>query len=706
MSKFSNDLANGMDSILKDSKFQRIFSKTASVKVASEEIFDIQGLADQYPDAYNALLMPDKIKFRDYQFHVNSAGKICAKDPVGTDEFIFLHSPDRAPTWMKTAESAENAFNSFASKKKKDDEEEDDKEEKSDKKKDKKDDKDSDKEEKSDKKKKDKDSDKDEDKDDKKSKKSKKDDDDEDDKDDKKKDKKKSFPFFKKKKAGEACKEGCDCEDCAHVNDSNDEKYANAIRHIVESFTVTSDVLDNMGLEKSAVATMAILNHIIEEAATVKFAKESEEHVLKEKIKHLVDKFDKMTKSENGYDEKIAEALDEKITKLEEELKDLKKKDLKTDENDVRGTDLLLGLEDEEAHEGYNDPEMDDPKSSAVLEDIFSKNPKLVDDIAPRLKSQFGDKDIEEQLKSRIQSRLPEVVTTPEDTNIDAILNAYQEARNIPADAKLPGDFEKGPKYDPLKTEIDQLNAIDRDMDDDQLVKKMVNKLQHHFEDYDDYGEVNCTKLSEDIADEFDLYEGEDGKIPERVFEAAVEAAEAYESLKENDEQSEELNFADDGFGFDVLENYPVFEEEYESLPIFLKNQSGIKFFENKVIVFWDKNFKVKFNPSLVCIDNLNRGYGYNKENHKWIEIAPALNKSNDITRAYTLINEWTKTAHEFEDDSDNKINVGDIESILDVLGNYSQDEIAEKEKSFKHPENLDELTNEFYDAAMEREAK
>lgn len=536
-SKFSNDLANGMDSILKDSKFQRIFSKTASVKTAAgEEMFDLNELGVRYPDAFNALLDADKLKFQDYKFFVNSAGRVCAKAPEGTDEYLFSHSPDRAPTWMKIAETTESAFNSFASKKKKEDEEDDeeddkkkksDKSEKSDKKSDKKSKKDDDKD------------DEDEDKDDKKSKKSKKDDDkDEDDKDDKKKDKKKSFPFFKKKKAGESCKKDCDCEDCSEVNDSDDVKYANAIRHIVESFTVTSDVLDNMGLEKSAVATMAILDHIISEAATIKFAKESQEAELKEKMEDLKAKFKKMHIKDENYDADAAKELDEKITKLEDKLKDLKKKDLKTDENDVRGTDLLLGLEDQEAHEGFLDPEIDDPKSSAVLEDIFSKNPKLVDHISSGLKTQFGDKDIEKQLRERIQSRLPEVVHTPEDTNIDAIMNAYHEARNIPGTAKLPGDFEKGMSHDPLKTHIDQLNA-------------------------------------------------------------------------------------DDG---------------------------------------------------------------------------------SDIVTAYTLIDEWTKNAHKFEDDSDNEINIGDVESILDVLGNYTQDEIADRENSFKHPKGLNELTDEFYDEAMKHD--
>ncbi len=621
-SKFSNDVANGMNTILKDSSFQRIFSKTASVKTAGEEIFDIKELASRFPDAYNALLEPDKLKFQNYLFHVNSANHIVAKANDGTDEYLFMHDHDRAPTWMKTADNtAEVAFNAFASKKKKseDEDEKEEKSEKSDKKKDKKDDKDSDKEEKSDKKKDkdgDKDGDKDEDKDDKKSKKSKKDDKDEDDKDDEKKDKKKSFPFFKKKKAG-SCAEDCECEDCV---DSN-KMYASALKHIVESFTVTSDVLDNMGLEKSAVATMAILDHIINEAATIKFAKESEEVMLKDKLEKLKEKFKKMhDKDATDYDDKAAEELDEKITKLEDKIKDLKKKDLKTDENDVRGTDLLLGLEDQEAREGFNDPEMDDPKSSAVLEEILSKNPKLVDDVVPGLKSQFGDRDIEEQLRSRIKSRLPEVVhETPENTNIDALLDAYQEARNIPPSAKLPHEeratIPSKPKHDPLKTRIDELNADD--MDDDQLVKIMVKKLQYNFEDYNDHGEVDCTKLSEDIANEFDLYEDDDGKIPERVFEAATEAAEVYENLKDNDEGSEELNFAD------------------------------------------------------------------------------------DMVRAYALIDEWTKTAH--EDDHD-EISVGDVESILDIMGNYSQDEIAEKEKSFKHPDKLKELSDEFYDAAMKND--
>lgn len=42
--------------------------------------------------------------------------------------------------------------------------------------------------------------------------------------------------------------------------------------------------------------------------------------------------------------------------------------------------------------------------------------------------------------------------------------------------------------------------------------------------EYDDCGEVNCTKLAEDAAEHFDLY-GDDDEIPEELFEIATQIA-------------------------------------------------------------------------------------------------------------------------------------------------------------------------------------
>ncbi len=165
-------------------------------------------------------------------------------------------------------------------------------------------------------------------------------------KDDKKGKKKgkKPFPFWlKKKKASD-----------------NDKEYALAIKYMVQTLTRTSAALDNMGLEKSSIATMVALDHIIEEAAQEKFAHCDHE-------------------------------------------------DYDLDENDVRGMDLLLGLDDPEAQEGFKDEELDDPHSSAALEKILMQNPELADELSSGLKDKF---DVENQLKKRVKSRLENVVDT------------------------------------------------------------------------------------------------------------------------------------------------------------------------------------------------------------------------------------------------------------------------------------------------------
>jgi hypothetical protein len=630
-SKFSDQVAQGMSEILKNESFYKPFK--ATIKTASDEgVFNITDLESRYPDAYNALLDSDKAKLQYYTFYVNSAGKVCAKEPGGTDEYLFTHSPNHAPTWVKIAESDEQAFEIYAAKKKDKDEDKDD--EKSDKK-DKKDKKEkSDKDEKDEKKdkksKKDDKDDEDEEEDDKKSKKkkSKKDDeddkndakalifaakkdkeekkdgkdksekaDDKDDKKDKPKGKKKQFPFWlKKKKAGENHEEECDCNECMEANDG---MFASAIRHIVETFSKTSAALDNMGLEKSSIATMAILNHIIEEAANVKFAKTTP---LEEKLNKLKDQFKKMHEKDEEYDADVAEELDKKITEIETQLKKEKKED-KEDSNDVRGTDLLLGLDDPEAQEGFLDHNLDDPHSSAALEEIFSKNPSLVDEIAPRLKSQFGDKAIEDQLKERIKSRLPSVIETPENSDISEILKAYNKP--YPKDANIPSEEKETliPGSDPLKTKIDELNADDH------------KKLPSH-----EHGKPV-------------IYLTDKDKV--LCADCATEAKEDGKKVK------------------------PHLNEEGPD------------------------------HHCEECGEKLESEYGDSDDND-----------SDDMVQAFNLVNEWIKEGQEassFEDDGDNTtVSQDDLKSILDVIGGYSQKEIADREKAMK-PSELDLFATKYF---------
>lgn len=64
----------------------------------------------------------------------------------------------------------------------------------------------------------------------------------------------------------------------------------------------------------------------------------------------------------------------------------------------------------------------------------------------------------------------------------------------------------------------------------------MKNALLYDYESYDDCGEVICTKLAEDCADELNLYENEDeGTISEDMFELAVDVANWYEKSRNND---------------------------------------------------------------------------------------------------------------------------------------------------------------------------
>jgi len=75
------------------------------------------------------------------------------------------------------------------------------------------------------------------------------------------------------------------------------------------------------------------------------------------------------------------------------------------------------------------------------------------------------------------------------------------------------------------------INKHKKNMNKNKLISEMVKELQMNFEDYDDCGEVNHTKLSENMAEEHNIYVDEiDYEIPEYVFEAAVIAAEKYEN--------------------------------------------------------------------------------------------------------------------------------------------------------------------------------
>lgn len=65
-------------------------------------------------------------------------------------------------------------------------------------------------------------------------------------------------------------------------------------------------------------------------------------------------------------------------------------------------------------------------------------------------------------------------------------------------------------------------------MDSRKLIKIkrwMKRDLSHHPQEYFDCGEVNATKLAENVAQAMELYEGDDDKIPEEVFDIAAEVA-------------------------------------------------------------------------------------------------------------------------------------------------------------------------------------
>lgn len=47
--------------------------------------------------------------------------------------------------------------------------------------------------------------------------------------------------------------------------------------------------------------------------------------------------------------------------------------------------------------------------------------------------------------------------------------------------------------------------------------------MADNISDYDDGAEINCTRMTEDCADELDIYEDEDYTVPEWLYELAFE---------------------------------------------------------------------------------------------------------------------------------------------------------------------------------------
>lgn len=446
-SEIGNEVANNMNELLVNENFTKIFHKTAHS--------DVQQLANQYISEIKAIRSTSSIG----NYAIEVLNRILNNMPLDNnmvnlaisdlDEFPFGdYNVENIKIFIKQNSKIENdkdatnmaaiagynSFEKFVTLAKKKDKDEDSEKE-------------------------DKDSNKKEDK-----KKDKKDDSDKDDKKSKKKGKK-PFPFWlKKKKASDkcgcsadcSCKEGksCSCEGCKDCAACGDMMYSSAIKYMVETLTRTSAALDNMGLEKSSIATMVALNHIIEEAAQDKFA--SDESSL--------------------------------------------------DENDVRGMDLLLGLEDDEAKEGFGDEELDDPHSSAALEDILTKNPNLADDLSTNLKGKF---DVEDQLKNRIKSRLDQVVhTKDDDSDIEEL--AANKLPDLKDDLvkKLPpvNDFMKEKQNDDLLGD-ETIRAPNNDFTGDNVRLDQLNvddpEVVKAFKELDNW--VKSAETNVETVDDEDL---------------------------------------------------------------------------------------------------------------------------------------------------------------------------------------------------------
>lgn len=54
----------------------------------------------------------------------------------------------------------------------------------------------------------------------------------------------------------------------------------------------------------------------------------------------------------------------------------------------------------------------------------------------------------------------------------------------------------------------------------------MRNALNYEFNEYDYYGEVNHTKLTENCANALNLYDEDGETIPEELFDLAIDVAE------------------------------------------------------------------------------------------------------------------------------------------------------------------------------------
>jgi hypothetical protein len=97
---------------------------------------------------------------------------------------------------------------------------------------------------------------------------------------------------------------------------------------------------------------------------------------------------------------------------------------------------------------------------------------------------------------------------------------------------------------DDFEEDSDDFNNDDDDGDDDRkdidkkrISKLMLDELRYNFDEYDDYGDVNCTKLAEDICDQEDLHDAE-GNVPEELFDLAFEVSEQYKNEEDDDDSS------------------------------------------------------------------------------------------------------------------------------------------------------------------------
>ncbi len=76
--------------------------------------------------------------------------------------------------------------------------------------------------------------------------------------------------------------------------------------------------------------------------------------------------------------------------------------------------------------------------------------------------------------------------------------------------------------------------------------------MQDHADDYDDGISINCTRLAEDAADVFNIYEGtgSDYTIPEWLFDMAVKVEEWYLDGDDTDDDDEYWDDEDEDWEF------------------------------------------------------------------------------------------------------------------------------------------------------------